>query len=265
MSTTRQQILIPVLTELQCNQMEIEAFLSNLEIGPSPASDIAKVANRNRVAIYEALKRLSTKGLVRITANRKSKVRNFTPTDLQTIKRKLVAKKSNAEHAINSLEQAQQKLLEFYSGHPDRPTVLFQESLEGIRDALYDIIEQKPKELLAFSTYESFLEVFGMDWVEKYWEKRKSQGIVSRGIIPFSEAAKNFYNKERNTKDLRTIKFIPQEWYKFNDNINIYGNNVQIISLQPANEHSVIIRSKSIANAFRFLFDLVWNTVAQEK
>lgn len=263
MSTTNIKNLAIILAELDCNPMEIAAFTANIETGPAVASEIAKHAFQNRVAIYEALKRLSEKGLVRITAKRNSKVRHFTPADIQTLTRKLEAKRTANEQALSLLEKIGPEIAQLYTNQSDKPTVLFFEGLSGIREALYDIIEQKPKELLAFSNSENFNDVYGLDWLQKYWNKRKAAGIITKGIIPRTPKAVHFYNSERNQKDMRTVRYIPLEWYKFNDNINIYGSNVQITSLQPGNEHTIIIRSKNIAKALQFLFELVWNTIAQ--
>lgn len=265
MATTNPKELAPILHELGCNAMEISAFLANMQLGPAVASRIATQAVQNRVAIYEALKRLSHKGLVHITAKRNSKVKHFSPVDTSTLRRKLEAQKSASEQALTLLERIGPGLAQFYTGHSDKPTVLFYEGVTGIREALYDIVEQRPAELLAFSNSENFNDVYGLEFLQKYWSKRKASHILTRGITPRTTKAISFYNKEQNQKDLRTVRYIPVEWYQFNDNINIYGPNVQISSLQPGNEHTVIIRSKSIANAFRFLFELVWNTIAQER
>ena len=248
-----------ILSQFSLNKIEQEVLLANLELGPAVASEIARQAGLNRVTSYEALKRLSKKGLVRIMAKKNRSVKYFVPADMADIEFRLQSQKQSVDTALKKLIILKPDLEYLFANHPEKPEIFFYEGIEGIKEAIYDTIKQKPKELLAFSNSENFNDVYGLDFLETYWEKRKAAGIISKGIIPKTKKALDFYNKERNQKDLRIVKYVPIDWYKFNDEIDTYGGNVAISSLQPGNEHTVIIRSKSIAAAVRTLFEMVWS------
>lgn len=254
-----------ILKHLNLNEMDRKVFTGLLETGPSPASIVAKHTSLGRVTVYETLKRLVKKGLVKTTIKKGSKVRNFIPAGPETIEAKLVSQQSSITEALAKLPGLAPLLLSYSSEKSTRPEVLFFEGLDGVKQAVLDTVEQKPSEILSFSNSNNFNDVLGLEFLESYFRQRKERGILTKGIIPRTPKGLSFYNRERNAQDLRIVRYVPQEWYKFNDLIYIYKHSVSISSLEPANEHSVIIRSKSIANAFRFLFDLVWNTVAQEK
>jgi len=252
-----------ILDQFDLNEIEQKGLLANLELGPAVASEIAKQAGLNRVTAYEALRRLSKKGLVRIMAKKSSSVKYFVPADMSDIELKLQNQKQSVDIALQKLTLLKPELSHLFANHPEKPIVLFYEGVEGIKEAIYDTITQKPKELLAFSNSENFNDVYGLDFLETYWKKRKAAGIVSKGIIPKTKKALDFYNSDRNRQDLRIVKYVPIEWYKFNDEIDAYGGNVAISSLQPGNEHTVIIRSKSIAAAVSTLFKMVWSLLPE--
>ena len=251
--------LAAIFEELDLNPIESRALLANLEIGPAVASDIAQKAGLNRVTGYEALKRLSKKGLVRVMAKKNHPVKYFIPADISDIEQKLERKKMSLEMSLENLSTLKPELSPLFVFSQQKPQVLFYEGIDGIKEAIYDTIRQKPQELLAFSNSENFNDVYGLDFLEEYWAKRKSAGIIAKGIIPKTSKAVQFYNADRNRQDMRIVKYVPIEWYKFSDEIDTYGGNVAISSLQPGNEHTVIIRSKSISAAVATLFNMVWS------
>jgi len=69
------------------------------------------------------------------------------------------------------------------------------------------------------------------------------------------------FTPERNRRELRAVKFISHPLPKFKNEIDIYGDTVSIISLAPRNEHAIIIRSRSIAESMRSLFEFLWETL----
>ena len=58
---------------------------------------------------------------------------------------------------------------------------------------------------------------------------------------------------------MRQIKFLPPESYKFKNEIDIYAENVGITSHEKGNEHGIIIRSRSVAESMRAVFETLWN------
>jgi hypothetical protein len=139
-----------------------------------------------------------------------------------------------------------------------KPVVLFYEGREGVRTVLQDALTQNPKELLAFSSADLLEDVFGRSFLDSYWKKRVELKIPARGIMPKTASAIALFTPERNQRQLRRIKFMPEEQFKFNDLFEIYDNNIAFFSLTPGSEHGIIIRSKSIAASMRGLFESIW-------
>jgi len=247
-----------ILNELDLNEAEIKVFFANLELGPAVASKIAASACLNRITAYEALKRLSRKGLVKIRARKGNKIRYFEAEDIEVIQDKLESRKAEIQNIIEKTGLLRNDFKSLYKASPVKPVVLFYEGQEGIKTVLKDTLKQKPKEVLSFVSAD-FLEVgFGKDFLDSYWNERAKLKIPARGIMPRTEKAVSIFTPERNQRELRRLKFIPEEIYKFTNLLDIYGDNVSILSLKKGDEHGIIIRSKSITESLTGLFEFVW-------
>lgn len=247
-----------ILAQLGLNEVEIKVFLANLELGSAVASKIAVASSLNRITAYEALKRLSKKGLIKIRAKKGNKIRYFEAEGLETLQDKLEAKKIELQGLIQEAGSLKSEFKSLYKISATKPVVLFYEGQEGIKTVLKDTLKQNPKEILSFVSAD-FLEMgFGKDFLDSYWGDRAKRKIPSRGIIPRTEKAISIFTPERNQQELRRLKFIAPELYKFNNLFDIYGDSVSILSLIKGNEHGIIIRSKDIADNLTALFEFVW-------
>jgi len=99
---------------------------------------------------------------------------------------------------------------------------------------------------------------FGQDFLDQYWKRRTGLKIPTRGIIPSTEEAKKIFTEEKNRSELRQVKFVDPE-KQFTNEIDIYADKVSIISLDPKNLYGVIIKSESMANTQRNIYELLWS------
>ncbi|OGF20274.1 hypothetical protein A2Y83_01945 [Candidatus Falkowbacteria bacterium RBG_13_39_14] len=248
-----------ILKQFGLNEIEIKSYLAALEFGPAPASFLAKQAGLNRVTVYEALKRLSKEGLIKIRAKQGNKIKYFIAEDFSVLREKAEEKKNEMEELMEKMEEAEPELRSKYIKKEEKPEVYFYEGKEGIKNVLIDTLKQPSDESIAFASAD-FLEIgFDKKFLESYWEKRTRLKIPARGIMPETESALKLFNEGRNRRELRRVKFIAKENYPFKDEIEIYGDNVGIICMAKGNEHGIIIRSRSIAESFKALFELIWN------
>jgi sugar-specific transcriptional regulator TrmB len=247
-----------ILSQLDLNANDTKVFVAAFELGYAPASAIAKQANLNRITAYEALKRLGKKGLVKTRAKTGSGIKYFEVEDMGILKDSLQAKKASIERSLSDLEVFAVQLREQYAGRSEKPAVLFYEGRNGIKNVLLDTLNQKPKEILSFASADVLESGYEWHFLETYWKSRVDLKIPSRGIMPKTQKAVSFFTDERNMRELRRVHFVNPEGYIFKNEIDIYGDNISIISLSKGNEHGVIIRSRNIAEGLRSIFQLVW-------
>lgn len=251
--------LKPILSQLDLNTNDTKVFLAAFELGYAPASAIAKQASLNRITAYEALKRLVKKGLVKSRAKTGSGVKYFEVEDITIIQEALSEKKASIEHALSDIEKLAPLLNDQYSGRSEKPAVLYYEGRSGIKNILLDSLRKKPMEIVSFASADFLESGYDQHFLESYWKKRVDLKIPSRGIIPRTEKAVALFTSEKNQRELRLIRFVNPEGYIFKNEIDIYGDTVSIISLVKGNEHGVILRSRSIAESLRSIFNLVWS------
>lgn len=251
-----------ILSKLDLSALEQQVFVAGLELGSAPASAIAKKTGLNRVTTYEILKRLSKKGFVNIRAKRNDATKYFQVQDVAAIESGLVRQREQLDSALEGLKALVPDIRSFQKGLPDRPVVLFYEGREGIENVLMDTLLTKPYDILSFVSANFLGESFDPRFLEKYWRMRTEMKIPARGIMPRTEKATAFFTKERNVKELRQLKFLSPENYQFENQIDIYGDNIGITSLAKDGEYAVIIRSRSIAAGLRSIFNVFWNSIA---
>ncbi|MBU1083367.1 hypothetical protein KKE14_02945 [Patescibacteria group bacterium] len=234
---------------------EAGVFLATAQIGPETANKIANKAGQNRASVYDILRRLSHKGLIKQTTQRK--IRQYEAVEPSIILRKL---KEQKEEQIALFQQLQPELAAIYGDHYDQPSISFYEGLEGIKTILLDIFDTpNVTENIAYASADYLSAGFDKKFLEKYWQKRVALRIPARGIMPATSAAESLFTEEKNIKELRRVKFVPADKYKFTNEIDIYGDKIAIISLDKDNLYGVIIKSKSIADTQRNIYELLWS------
>jgi len=240
------------------SESEAGVFLATAQIGPETANRIAKKAGQNRASVYDILRRLSYKGLIRQTCQ--GKVRRYEAVESNAILRKLKEEQEKVEEKIALFRQLQPELAAIYGDRYDQPSISFYEGLEGIKNILLDIFETpNVTENIAYASADYLSAGFDKKFLEKYWQKRVSLKIPARGIMPATSVAESLFTEEKNIKELRRVKFVPADKYNFTNEIDIYGDKVAIISLDKDNLYGVIIRSKSIADTQRNIYELLWS------
>lgn len=248
-----------ILRELEMNNIEIAVYLAALEIGSGVASIIARRAELNRVTAYEALKRLSKRGFIKIRAKKNSPVRYFVPEDIVVIKEKLERKREKLSETIEQVEALKPRFRSLFTLREEKPTVLFYDGEEGIKTVLMDTLKEKPREIVSFASAESLESGFDDEFLQGYWNKRVSLGIPSRGVMPDTSKARATFTNEKNQKELRGVCFVSPDVYAFKNEIDIYGDSVGITSHEKGNMHGIIIRSRSIAESMKAVFETLWD------
>lgn len=246
------------LADLDLNNAEISVYLVLLELGSAPASAIAKSAGLNRITAYEALRRLSAKGFVRIRAKKNNRTKYFVPAEYEDILVKLKEKHKHFSELIKKAELLKNEFEASFTFVEKKPVVLFYEGPNGVKEVLNDTLKNKTEQILSFASIESLESVFDQSFLSNYWKRRTDMGIPTRGIIPKTEKAIKEFSPDKNRQELRSLHFLPVNLYHFKNEIDIYNDNVGIMSLGKGKEYGIIIRSASIADSMKVVFETLW-------
>lgn len=117
--------------------------------------------------------------------------------------------------------------------------------------------KEPQKELLAISSGEDVFEITP-EHQKQFINKRIKERIPIRWIAPDEPISRKL--DETSAKEFRKIKFFDSKKYQFHIEIDVYANKIALISL--SKEHGgVIIENKSLAESFRSLFNLLWDSI----
>ncbi|MDP2625106.1 MAG: helix-turn-helix domain-containing protein [Candidatus Peregrinibacteria bacterium] len=233
-----------VLIDIGLTDKETKVYLGALELGHSPASEIALRAKLNRVTTYDILEKLIHKGF--ISTYTQKRIRYFSATDPDIIRSDYQQKYNNLKSALPDLRRLH--------GKTAHPRVRYYEGLEGIKKVYSDTLTSKT-EILNYADSKSIRE-YWPNYDEDYVGQRVKKKIYLRGISPRDEYGKVVV--AANKASHREIRLVPPTEFSFTNEINIYDDKVAIISFGEDELVGMIIESHEIADTQRAIFMMAW-------
>lgn len=236
--------MIEELKELGFTEYEVKLYLTLLENPEISAYELAEKTGLYRQVTYDTLKRLKEKSFVNYSTKGRTKL--FKATDPNLLLELLNEKIENYKSILPKLNKIKTNeknklIVETYNGE------------NILRIALKDIINNlknsKEKIVLCTAVDES-IPTEKNKLVVKQYERDLIHFKIKEKVI-IKEGTKGLFTKSS------TYKKIPKRF--FNENpIQIYGNNVQIITFGNPNS-LIIIRNKNVANSYKKQFELMWS------
>ncbi|MBI2572263.1 hypothetical protein HYV86_00220 [Candidatus Woesearchaeota archaeon] len=231
------------LQELGLSPAEIKVFLSLSQNGPSYANQISKEIKLHRTNVYEALDRLSSKGLVSyIKRNNLTWYEAKDPTYLLKI---LEQKKQDLDTTKKKLQEEIKSLTSLNKNHLEAGIYV---GKKGLRMLFEDILEtEKPISLIAAQL--QFKEFFG-PYFELWHKQRAEKKIAMRSIFPKSMKSK------LTQRPCLQYKFVSGQFTNPTTTI-IYANNCVLIEWgdEPV---AIKIQSEKIVKTHLNYFNLIW-------
>lgn len=233
-----------VLTNIGLTPKESKVYLAALELGPSPASDIALRSKLNRVTTYDILEKLiQRKYMSSVT---KDRVTYFTATEPDVIRQDIRQKYLDFKEILPDLRRLH--------GSTFIPRIRYYEGIAGVKKVYADTLTAKT-EILNYADSKSIREHWPT-YDKDYVDERVKHRIYLRGIAPLDELGKKVAaDNEKKHREIRLVKAGP---YAFSNEINIYDDKVSIVSFGKKEVVGMIIESPEIANTQRAIFMMAW-------
>ncbi len=242
--------IIPLLKKFGFSENESQVYLATLESGLSSAQNIARVAGIKRTTTYSVLSYLVNRGVVG-----KSKIRNKT--------RFLAESPDRLLRLIGELQNDMKNILPelqaIYNKKEVKPKIYFYEGENAIRRVYEDTLQEKPTEILEWNT-NAFFDRLSKEY--NYIEQRVAHGIKARRIASKGSLWESEH-KLRDSKELADTRIVPKEDFDPQIEINIYADKLALMNY--AENMSVIIESKAIADAMRQIYELSWIGARQKQ
>ncbi|MFA4814966.1 MAG: helix-turn-helix domain-containing protein [Candidatus Gracilibacteria bacterium] len=238
-----------VLTNVGLTPKESKVYLAALELGPSPASDLALHAKLNRVTTYDVLEKLiKRKYMSRVTKNR---VTYFTAVEPDMLRMDFRKKYLDFKDILPDLRRLH--------GSTYIPRIRYYEGIDGVKKVYADTLTAKT-ELLNYADSKSIREHWPT-YDKDYVNERVKHRIYLRGIAPLDEEGKRVVAE--NEKRHREIRLVKAGSFAFSNEINIYDDKISIVSFGKKEVVGIIIESSEIANTQRAIFMMAWEFAGQ--
>ncbi len=233
-----------VLVNIGLKTKEAKVYLAALELGPSPASDIALRAKLNRVSTYDILKKLIKRGF--ISTYTQKKVKYFVATEPDLLRTEVRQKYLDFKESLPELRRLH--------GSTYVPRIRYYEGIDGVKKVYTDTFTAKT-EIFNYADSKSIREHWPT-YDEDYVKERVKRRIYLRGIAPLDEYGRKV--AAENEKMYREIRLVTAGSFAFANEINIYDDKVSIVSFGKNEVVGLIIESPEIANTQRAIFMMAW-------
>lgn len=247
-----------ILEDLNFSPKEIDVYIAMIKLDQGTASLISKEALINRATTYDILDDLMSKGVVsKIKKGGKTFFYALPPDKLidylEREKREFSKKIDTQKEKIEKIMPELLAMQNIYS--KNRPKVQFYEGEKGMREAYED-------SLLADGIIRAYANVEEMhkglpEFFPEYYRRRAQKGIHIKAILP--QNTLSIIRSEKNSEEMRTTKFLPEEKMTFSPEINIYNDKILIVSWRET--MAIIIESKELADFHKLTYDLLWDSL----
>jgi len=233
------------LEQAGLNQKEAKIYLASLKLGEATIQQIAKKSGVKRTSIYNLVDDLVKRGIIEVVT--RGNKRKFVAANPATLRKMVLKRTKIFEETFPQLEM-------LFGQAKFKPRVRFYEGIEGIKTVFNDTLLEK-KEIKAFSDYNRAYRFLG-GFAYSYIAERVKLGIFAKVISYQNRIARDF--KARDKKSLREIRFLPEDKFPFDIEINIYGSKVAFMTFSEDNPAGVIIEHPDITRSMESIFDLAW-------
>lgn len=243
--------LIKSLENIGFSNKEAKVYLTLLQLGPSNPYKIAKRSGLKRPTAYVIAEELIRKNAI-VEAPGKKHI--YIAKSAESIFEEYEKKIKESKKALPELQALQ-------GGLADKPTVLYFEGQEGLRQALmYKVKELHDTEVVGFYANPDFASKESVKASNEFNEYRMKHNIKARGLLTESESLKDY---EKYLQDKTFVpRFIPKDVYSSNASFEFFPSFVKIIFFDTA--VSVIIESPTVAKAMRQIFEMLWSRLGDE-
>ncbi|MBU1992574.1 MAG: helix-turn-helix domain-containing protein [Patescibacteria group bacterium] len=249
------------LEEIGFTDKEVAVYTSLLELGPQPASVVARKAKLNRSTTYVVLNGLLGRGV--IGRFNRSDIQHFAATNPDTLLEYIDRTKKDLERHHKTIKGLIPHMRFLGNPYTSKPKVSYFDGIEGVKRVMEDTLSAKDA-LLCYSAVDRWLSGPLKDYIEDYGKRRvNSKKIPLRGLVHDTKVAREYLGSDYPAKLTKT-RWIPKDLAIFGNEINIYNDKVSIVSLDPDEMFGVIIENPSIADTQKQIFELAWRGAAED-
>lgn len=231
---------IELLQNLGLTKSEVKVFLTLLEFNTLSASELAEKTGYYRKNIYDTAGKLIKRGLVSSVKIKNKKI--FIVSDPQRLLEFIELRKKEVEELLPEMH-------EMYKKSPSKEEVTVFRGKEGLKTIFENILNKK-QDYDKFGSEEKFKEYLPY-YYSQYQIRKRTNKVNCRAIYNQTEKDKDFVKEF-----IGKTRFLVRDFKHLTTTI-IYENEVAIITWKE-NPFGIVIKSKEIAESYRYYFEIMW-------
>ncbi len=239
-----------ILREAGLAGNEVKVYLALLDIGPATAGEITKRSGINRTNVYDALARLSEKGLASFV--KKAQRRHFEAASPYRMLRNLEEREAAVRRARDLVEGIAPELEMRRKLDSKEHEAAVYTGKKGLRTVAEDVI-MEGSELLVFGAEGEFARLFRNYY--RNWNRRRAAARMHMKVV--------YSDRLRKEKSPRLDPFAEMRFssslYDVPATTWVYGDSIAVIVWSG---HPVItlIRNAKVASGYRKFFRELWRS-----
>jgi len=224
-------------------------YLTCLQLGSSPLSRIARVANEKRSTVQSILLVLKQRWYV--IENKKSTMAFYIAIDPKVLYR-------IEEEKIKQLHEALPQLSALMNLNQNKPIIRFYEGEREIREQYLDLLTATSECMYSFISLKNVTPAFTELILEYIMPKRVGKWIPIKVIMQWDTEDAAYINKN-DANFLKEVKIINDELFSLECQLHLYWpNKISIMFATDDSLSGLIIESEKLFHTLRSFFLMLW-------
>lgn len=244
------------LKKIGLNDKEASVYVASLQLGPSPAQQIARKAKVVRATTYVVLDSLMQRGL--ITQYKEGKKTLFSAEPPRQLMRLLERHMDEVREQQHDLERLLPELQVLMKSAGNRPSVRYFEGKEGLRAIRSEfLMYAQPGDMIYSFTPADHLNAVFPDDADTFYPQRIARKIRARVIFTTRSASLKQSWLSSSSDMFSERIYIPPERFPSASGMTVYRDRIAI-GTYTGKQIGVVIESEPMADMMKRLFELSW-------
>ena len=231
------------LQSLGFSEKEAEVYMVLNELGPTPASVLARKTNIKRTSVYDVLNSLMKRNV--ISSFKQGQYTYYVIDDVNKLIYQQKEKVRIAGDVVEELKSLQKNTKAVQIHH--------YKGAEGYREMYEDILIVKPKELMGWLNLDYLYDILDPVREEEWTQERINMKIWTRLLMQDTPLAKEF--KKKDPKSCRETRLLPKE-YAFKTICFLYENHISFFDSEEIS--GIRIHHPELYRMQKAAFDMNW-------
>jgi len=241
-----------LLLDTGLSEKETRIYHVLLEKGTMAAPEIVKISGLKKGITYNILYKLAKDELV-IQFSREGKL-YFQPNDPEKLKSLIEKRKRAIDDVAQRIDSTLPQLKSMYKLSVGKPTIQYFEGVDGLKNILNHVYSTNDKHIWGCIDLEHAENNLTDYIIPHLMPKRIKNKIWAHSISAGSKAAEILATKDK--KHLREQILVDRSTYPLPAEIEIYGDNVAMLSFNKNDFIGIIINNKDFAESLRSICKL---------